>query len=107
MDRKLGGLIVGTLLFPALASASEAGSLEECKAYSDLAATMMEARQKGMPMSKAMDPDGDGTLVEEPFMSMVVLAYEEPHFATERMQQRAITDFQNRIHLMCVKDRRK
>lgn len=74
---------------------------EHCSAYSSLAARVMEGRQAGITMSESMKIMADDGTMQQ----LVISAYEQPRYATERMQKRAIVDFENTVHLACVQDR--
>lgn len=72
-----------------------------CKSYADLAATVMEARQKGIAMSKLMATNESGDRIIEQF---IIQAYDQPRMNVEENQQRMIRDFENDIYLACVKE---
>ena len=89
-----------------LGSAAVAMDPDECRKLSGVAKTIMEARQKGMPMADMMDvataqgdtPFGNFT------KSTTIAAYEEPRFGTPEMRSRAISEFENGIYLECIKN---
>lgn len=71
-----------------------------CKQMSDVAGMVMENRQEGMLMSELMalaDSSFSGLLED-----IASAAYSKPRFSTEKMQKRAIVDFQNDVYLGCV-----
>lgn len=86
---------------PIVAQPSMAEINEACTAQSRLAKGIMEARQGGVAMADQMKLMGE----HEFHQQLVVLAYEQPRYATGRMQHRSTVDFENAIHLACVRER--
>lgn len=73
----------------------------KCLTYSQLAESIMQARQEGVPMSTVMEillPIG-GKLAP----AMVTLAYEEPRWGSEDLQQMAIANFRDENYLACFR----
>lgn len=68
---------------------------ELCKSYSELAGSIMSARQEGTEMSKLMS---NSTSPE-----LVVSAYELSRYTTETYKASAISDFANKAYLDCIK----
>lgn len=76
---------------------------ETCQTLSELAQTIMGARQTGVPLTNMI------SLVEqneEPFKSfyktLVMEAYKKPRYHTERMQTSETTDYSNQVLLECL-----
>lgn len=81
-------------------STSRSGSPELCKANSETARMLMEARQSGALMSKAMATVGSG---DEQHRKMIIAAWDSPRYSTPENQQRAVQDFENDVYLQCIK----
>jgi hypothetical protein len=78
---------------------SNAKANELCEAQSNLASTIMDARQNGMPMldmMKAVGPDAPLAKI------LVRAAYDSPRYHSEEMRTYATTEFSNEVYLMCV-----
>ena len=82
-----------TLLTTAPAQAQPA----DCALVGDVAQSIMEERQSGVPMSDAMRVAGDN----EALRAMVVAAYSYPRFSSDSYRKEAATDFRNEIELIC------
>jgi hypothetical protein len=61
---------------------------------------LMEARQRGAAMSKAMETVEAG---DELHRKMIIAAWDSPRYSTQEHQRRAIEDFENDVYLQCVK----
>ncbi len=70
-----------------------------CESVGSLAKAAMEARQGGVALQDLMPSANDLT------KQLLIMAYEEPAYASERGRQAAITDFQNDVYLDCIKQR--
>lgn len=90
-------MIKPLLLTLALATPFAATAKEEpnCKLDALFAKVIMEARQGGVSMVKTLDIVPDRK-------EMVVAAYSEVRWSTERNQKKSVTDFQNDIYLECL-----
>jgi len=62
---------------------------DPCPMLGELAASIMENRQVGTPISDMMAVAPDNDLVT----SIVLQAYQEPRYSTEEYRQRAVDDF--------------
>jgi len=71
----------------------------DCESISKLGATVMSARQAGVPMSKML-PLMKGNSVGE---DMVIAAYETPKFSTKEYRVKAEMEFEDEWYLQCVK----
>jgi len=88
-------IFAAALLLTPLAHADQS----HCERVGILATSIMEARQSGAPMSELMKiADGNKLL-----QLMVVQAYEEPRFSSDRYQQNATNDFRAEWELACYK----
>ena len=80
---------------------------EKAEIISDIAKTIMSARQAGVPMSKLMklnhNEKASYAEISDILDEITIDAYEVPRFSTEEYKQKAITDFQNKWYLRVVK----
>lgn len=77
-----------------------------CELHSKSAKYIMEARQNGAPMSDAMKiaSNGDsGPKLKELMRSIVVSAYETPRFGSKQLKDSAVSEFENKVYLSCIK----
>lgn len=91
-----------TALFTAFLLASTQAQptpLEVCTSYAELAETLMEGRQAGVSMARAMDVAKDDPTVSK----MVIMAYDEPRMSVEENKRRAVEDFRDLIFMGCIK----
>jgi hypothetical protein len=79
------------------ASTVQAGTPEEaCKSYHELATSLMDARQSGVSLVKAM------SITDRKFLQdLTIKAYKQPRYRVEENKKRAAEDFANRIYLEC------
>ncbi|MGB3348298.1 MAG: hypothetical protein WBA85_05985 [Brucella anthropi] len=73
-----------------------------CKAIGGLAATIMKHRQKNTPISDLMDLETDASL-SKISRALILKAYEEPAYLTDKAQTRAVDTFRNDAELQCFK----
>lgn len=84
------------------------GSIEEakqvCTGASELARSIMTARQNGAPMSKMMEIESasDSSSVGNVTRLMVISAYDKPRYSTPEIVAREISDFENEMYLACI-----
>ncbi len=71
---------------------------EKCTISSVLAASIMSARQSGVPMSKLISMFGGDELSNE----LAKLAYKQDRWSSEEVQLRAIQDFENTAFQVCI-----
>jgi curli biogenesis system outer membrane secretion channel CsgG len=71
-----------------------------CSTYSSLANKIMEARQGGVSMAEQMKIMADDEIAQR----LVVMAYEQPRYSTDRVQSKTIVDFENTVHLTCIQE---
>ena len=69
-----------------------------CESYSDLAKSVMTARQIGVAMSEVMN-----TISSENTKQLVIAAYEKPRFTSEGYKTKSIEDFRDKAYLDCIK----
>ena len=71
----------------------------DCASLSETAATVMEVRQMGYPMSKLMEAaERDGALAR----ALVIEAYRQPRYSSDGYKENAIKDFANEVYLQCI-----
>lgn len=92
-------MVIAVALMALSWHAGAADKMQMCKTYSDLAETVMKARQAGVSMSRAMEVVSDDPAVRE----LVIMAYDEPRMSVEKNQQRSIEDFRDSAYLACIK----
>ncbi len=68
-----------------------------CESYSNLAKTVMTARQGGIPMSEVMNT------ISEITKQLAITAYEKPRFTSDGYKTKSIEDFRDKAYLDCVK----
>ena len=70
-----------------------------CGDIANLAAVHMEMRQRGVPISKALQPLG--TSADDLARTMTLQAYARPAFSTQKYQDEAIREFGAEWRLSC------
>jgi hypothetical protein len=107
-------LILATALYAALSAsawaekaapprgAAPVDRTQHCESVASLAEGLMLARQGGVSLSTVMgiaagDPQLRG-LVE----SMILVAWNEPRWSSAGAQSRSVSDFRDRMHLLCL-----
>ena len=83
----------------AVATPEPAQKQVDCAGVSQLARSIMQARQVGASMEQSMAIAKDDAMIR----SLVIKAYDEPHYATPEMQERAAGDFADQSMLACLK----
>lgn len=75
-----------------------------CNSLAALAKSIMSSRQAGVPMTRAIELiSTDNKQVADVSRKLVIAAYEEPAWGSKAMQEKATTEFQNKIYLPCIK----
>ena len=82
--------------------AAPAGANEFCGNLADAAGSIMDARQKGVPMHKLM-PIINENEARDIMKLIVVEAYESPIYSSDKYKDRAISEMSNRVYLTCLK----
>jgi hypothetical protein len=97
-------LSFGIFLIPSFAIADDKADM--CASLSDMARSIMGARQNGAAMSEMIKiaQNTDPKLVDL-VSSIVVAAYDEPRFSSPEYQREAVDDFGNAVYLTCFKSR--
>ena len=75
---------------------------ENCAALAGVAETMMMARQQGAPLAAVMQIAASDPTLREVMESMAMLAWSETRWNSPDMQRRAVSDFRDRMHLLCL-----
>jgi len=100
VNKFLGALV----LLLSLATNGNAQNL--CPTIAKYTEATMKARQHNVGLSQLLDSIETVTNegVRARMKSITLRAFEEPHFATEEMQNRAIQDFTDNIRLACERE---
>ena len=72
---------------------------DKCKKIEDLAETIMDARQRGIPASKMMELAGDSSLVR----AVVLDSFETSTYLSTSVRERAIREFKDKWYIRCIK----
>jgi len=86
------------------------GIYENCKAYADIAKTMMTRRQNGVPFSVLADhiqkykehEDKSKMYLYEAFMPLLIEAYNRPAYQTQRNKLIEVREFENKAMMTCM-----
>lgn len=73
-----------------------------CGDYAYMSAMIMESRQIGVPMSRALGVFAAQSGFDELMHMVVVEAYKTPASSTPKDQKKAIVEFSNRQHALCL-----
>ena len=107
----IAAMLASSLVSPAVAGDSRN---EFCTSVSGFARELMRSRQMGAPMSKMIElmkdvqesePGGDD--IAPNTLKLIIAAYEQTRWNSERGQQRAIENFENDVHLGCMRGKRE
>jgi len=82
-----------------------ANNSEQCSRDAKAAEVIMKGRQTGMSLQDALDINAKhlSDAQKDRYDNFVLEAYGQPGYQTPSMQQRAIRDFADRIHLSCLR----
>ena len=72
---------------------------DKCETIGLLAEAVMKGRQVGVPASKVFEIFNQNEMVK----IMIIEAYGEPKYSTERFVQVSISEFKNKWYLECLK----
>lgn len=72
-----------------------------CTQMADLARTIMEARQSGVPMEKSVEIAQGVEVMRDLALLMVEEAYDRPRWHSDSMQKREIQDFGETFYKAC------
>jgi hypothetical protein len=79
---------------------------DPCKPRAELASTVMELRQRGIPMDiqieKVAMPEKDDETRKE-IINIIIDAYEQPRYSVEENIKREINEFRNKHYMRCIK----
>lgn len=92
-----------TLLFFTF-SAWTAEKFDLCESQNDIATTIMQKRQQGVPMITMMKVASQTkeAPIRDLLISMTRAAYEYPKFSTPEHQQRQVVEFADQIYIQCL-----
>jgi len=99
-------LIVAMLVLTSVPVMAE-GELLSCKEVSDLASTMMECRQNGVPIAELLSYVDTKEMadIRSSVTAIAIEAYEEPNWSTEEFKKKSVVEFGNRWYMLCLKGR--
>ena len=88
-------------------NAEEVTTDELCNNVADMAAATQEAHQNGAPLTGALrivkeSSDGNAD-IESVLRGIAIDAYSQSTYTTEEFQNKAIGQFRNKWHLICLK----
>jgi hypothetical protein len=83
---------------------------DNCYNVSDVAQTIMKARQENIPLKSMLelldrvdDSKYEGQQAKKYIKDIIIDAYSRPGFSAESNKQRAIVDFSNEYMIKCLK----
>lgn len=100
----IAAMLASSLISPAVAGDSRN---EFCTAASSFAREVMTARQEGFSMSKLISMAGAEEAAAAGARELIIVAYGQTRWNSERGQQRAIENFENDVHLGCMRGKRE
>lgn len=86
------------------AYAKNSENIKTCKFYESLAEIIMDARQKGAPMSGLYEKDYGSKEKNDITRGLIKEAYEIPRFNSEKSKKNAVLDFKNEKFGICIKN---
>ena len=98
-------LILATALCAALgvpAQAEKNLQAENCASLAELAEALMMARQEGVALAVALQIAASDPAIREVVESMARMAWSENRWNSPDTQRRAVSDFRDRMHLLCL-----
>jgi Flp pilus assembly protein TadD len=107
MKKVLG--IIAVLAIMLFSTSNSCGNEKQdlcLKSIGPLAASVMTARQKGIDISRlfsSFENENYDPSIKQLLKSIVMDAYSTPKYSSPAYQQNAITEFQNRVTLECLK----
>jgi|JYMV01.1.fsa_nt_gi hypothetical protein len=81
-------------------------SSNQCEAISEKGSLIMKARQDGMSAPEIvslMNADSMNKGLRNVFMSVIEMAYDRDVVETPKAKQEMITDFKNKVYIICMK----
>ena len=95
---------VSTILALALISSSAMADSEFCGALAKAAENLMKGHQNGAAMSDMLAVNANKSPVLKDLLdSLVMEAYSEPRYGSEKMKLRIIGEFRDKIHVECLR----
>jgi hypothetical protein len=98
-------MVAAALCLAGAAHAQTEAQQDACEAYARTARTLMEARQNGLEMEKAMAPlrNMRPGPTQDSMRELVMLAYEVQRWSGRDMRRRAVEDFGNERYMACIR----
>lgn len=80
------------------ASTSSSIKMQHCNSIRDIAAQLMDLRQKDVELSKVLNVEGP-----EVFARLALAAWDEPVFSSEDYKEKAVKEFSHKFSKDCYK----
>lgn len=90
-------ILFALLVSLSLAAGAQNATAQRCAKLGELASSVMEARQGGVPFTKMIELAEGNKLVE----AIVVEAFKIPRYSSEPYQRKAISDFVEKVEVTC------
>ncbi|MGS0941022.1 hypothetical protein ACVA51_10680 [Pseudomonas luteola] len=87
----------------ALAATPSSEMLDTCKKISEMAGTVMKARQEGVSMSRMMDITAEKKSLNDVTTLMITQAYDRTRMNSEDGKLKAINDYKDQYYGLCLK----
>ena len=104
MKKIIAGMIL-SLVFAGNAAAEK--EMTTCSLLALIAKKTMESRQSGTPLSKYLELAESTDLpqaIKNALRDIALIAWDTPKFSTDRNKKEAITEFENKMLLECLKN---
>ena len=97
--------IAAILAVSILATATPAHAKPHCETIAGLAASIMNGRQNGMTLTESINisNESENEAVRNLSVALTMDAYEKPRYSTPEFRQREVVEFQNKVHLACLR----
>jgi hypothetical protein len=95
--------LYAALSAPVAAQAVSPAKAEMCHATAALAASLMTSRQAGVDLSDVLRIADADPLIRDIMREMAVAAWSETRYSTPAYRQRAVEDFRDRMHILCLR----
>jgi soluble P-type ATPase len=105
-NKLIKNLLVSTLISVATVNAFAQGKEAFCSSVAQTAEAMQVLNQKQAPLQRVMDiinSSDAGENLKKLNRALAMKAYSVPRFGSEEYKQKAIDDFRDKEHLLCLK----
>ena len=104
MKKIIAGMILTGLL---ISGNAFAGEKDKCELISTVSGAIMEVRQRNVPIQEvlnlAKEIETEFGVSYDALHGLIVYAYKQPRYSTEKNQRNAVTDFKNETYITCIK----